>query len=96
MDRYQDPKIILESLEESSPELHGFPHDLSAEIRATRRSQKPEPFKDEFLTRQLSGLSKLIQTSIANDFWQVDRELATILNNSCHEASKKERLLPSG
>ncbi len=79
MERYQDAEIILESLEESSSELHGFLHGLSAEIRA-KISQKPEPFKDEFLIRQFADLPESVQTSIANDFWQVDPELATILN----------------
>ena len=79
MERYQDAEIILESLEESSSELHGFLHGLSAEIRA-KISQKPEPFKDEFLIRQFAELPESVQTSIANDFWQVDPELATILN----------------
>ena len=79
MERYQDAEIILESLEESSSELHGFLHGLSAEIKA-KISQKPEPFKDEFLIRQFADLPKSVQTSIANDFWQVDPELATILN----------------
>ena len=79
MERYQDAEIILESLEESSSELHGFLQGLSAEIRA-KISQKPEPFKDEFLIRQFADLPESVQTSIANDFWQVDPELATILN----------------
>ena len=79
MERYQDAEIILESLEESSSELHGFLHGLSAEIRA-KISQKTEPFKDEFLIRQFADLPESVQTSIANDFWQVDPELATILN----------------
>ncbi len=79
MERYQDAEIILESLEESSSELHGFLHGLSAEIRA-KISQKPEPFKDEFLIRQFADLPESVQTSIATDFWQVDPELATILN----------------
>ena len=78
MERYQEAEIILESLEEASSELHGFLHGLSAAI-AARNSEKQEPFKDEFLIRQFADLPESVQTSIANDFWQVDPELATVL-----------------
>ena len=79
MERYQEAETILESLEEASSELHGFLHGLSAAI-AARNSEKQEPFKDEFLIRQFADLPESVQTSIANDFWQVDPELATVLN----------------
>ena len=79
MERYQEAEIILESLEEASSELHGFLHGLSAAI-AAKNSDKQEPFKDEFLIRQFADLPESVQSSIANDFWQVDPELATILN----------------
>jgi hypothetical protein len=89
MERYQEAEIILESLEEASSELHGFLHGLSAAI-AAKNSEKPEPFKDEFLIRQFADLPESVQTSIANDFWQVDPELATILSKFM-ELSVKER-----
>ena len=79
MERYQDAEIILETLDEASSELHGFLHGISAAIKA-ESINKHEPFRDEFLIRQYAELSESVQISIASDFWQVDPEVAVILN----------------
>ena len=93
MERYQQAEIILESLEEASSELHGFLQGLSAAI-AARNSEKQEPFKDEFLIRQFADLPESVQTSIANDFWQVDPDLAAVLNKFMSLRIKKRNAFP--
>ena len=93
MERYQQAEIILESLEEASSELHGFLHGLSAVI-AAKSSERQEPFKDKFLIRQFADLLESVQTSIANDFWQVDPELAAVLNKFMSLSIKKRNAFP--
>ena len=78
LDRYLDAEIIIEDLDESSSELHGFTRDRSA--IHSRNKQLKEPFCDEFLIRQFIKLPTTVQRSVAEGFWEVDPAVAQILN----------------
>ncbi|KZR85847.1 hypothetical protein MITS9509_01832 [Synechococcus sp. MIT S9509] len=79
LERYLDAEVIIESLEESSSELHGFLRGIEAAIHA-RKDQLDEPFRDEFLIRQFMKLPLTVQHSVADSFWQVDASIAQILS----------------
>ena len=72
LDRYLDAEIIIEDLDESSNELHGFLRGIEAAIPA-RNNQVKEPFRDEFLIRQFIKLATTVQRSLAEGFWEVDQ-----------------------
>ena len=79
LERYLDAEIIIEGLDESSSELHGFLRGIEAAIHA-RKDQLDEPFRDEFLIRQFMKLPLTVQHSVADSFWQVDASIAEILS----------------
>ena len=79
MERYLDAEIIIEDLDESRNELHGFLRGIEAAIPA-RNNQVKEPFRDESLFRQFIKLVTTVQRSVAEGFWEVDPAVAQILN----------------
>ena len=87
-----DAEIIIEDLDESSSELHGFLRGIEAAIPA-RNNQVKEPFRDEFLIRQFIKLVTTVQRSVAEGFWEVDPAVAQILNRILDLAEQEKSAL---
>ncbi|WP_114992912.1 hypothetical protein [Synechococcus sp. UW179A] len=79
IERYLDAEILIEDLDQTSSELYGFLRGIEASIHA-REDKLREPFSDEFLIRQFTTLPAPVQTEVAENFWEVDPEIAQILN----------------
>ncbi|WP_156487687.1 hypothetical protein [Synechococcus sp. MIT S9509] len=79
LERYLDSEVIMEALDESNSELHGFLRGIEASMHA-RKDQLDEPFRDDFLIRQSMKPPLTVQHSLADSFWQVDASIAEILS----------------